>query len=110
MPRSHPLSIELAPEAELDIIDILQYTQEYFGERQKDIYKQWLTKAINRIARTPEFGKAIKISGYCRYHISWAGNRGRHYIYYRVVDDSLEIARILHDSRNYLIHFPFDDD
>jgi toxin ParE1/3/4 len=109
VPHSPPLPVELSPEAELDFIDILIYTERTFGDQQKDIYADWIDTALSRIASNPEFGKPIAKPEYFRYHISWAGNRGSHYVYYRITDDALKVARILHQSRDYMRLYPFNE-
>ena len=108
MQRSHPLPVELTPEAELDLLEILLYTTERFGVQQKGIYQQWLKQAIDHIALNPDFGRATSIPGYLRYHISWKVSRGSHYIYYRVSGETLQIIRILHQSREYTGQYPFN--
>lgn len=110
MLRSHPLPVDLALEAELDLIDIFVFTEERFGFQQKDIYADWIDAAIARIALNPEFGQPTTKPPYRRYHVSWANNRGSHYLYYRVVEDqTLVIARILHDKRDYARAYPFNE-
>lgn len=110
MPRSHPLQFDLAIEAELDFIDILIFTEEKFGFAQKEIYADWINAAITRISLNPEFGKKTSKPDYFRYHISWAGNRGSHYLYYCVIDDDrLAIARILHERMDYTRVYPFSE-
>ncbi len=90
MPRSHPLHIDFALEAELDFIDILIFTEETFGFPQKEIYADWINTAIARISMNPEFGKKTSKPDYFRYHISWVGNRGSHYLYYCVMGSGRE--------------------
>jgi toxin ParE1/3/4 len=107
VPLSHPLPIELAREAELDFIDILIYTEQTFGVEQRDTYALWLDTALNRLAINPNFGKTTSKPEILRYHMSWAGNRGSHYIYYQVTDDHLNVVRILHQSRDYSKIYPF---
>lgn len=110
MPRSHPLQVSLSLEAELDLIDIFIFTERTFGFEQKEIYADWIDTAIARIALNPEFGRETTKPPYLRYHVSWANNRGSHYLYYRVMDDyTLAIARVLHDKRDYTRVYPFEE-
>ncbi|NJP12479.1 MAG: type II toxin-antitoxin system RelE/ParE family toxin [Leptolyngbyaceae cyanobacterium RU_5_1] len=109
MPHSRPLPIELSPEAQLDFIEILQFTEERFGFEQRDIYADWIDAALQRLAQNPALGKETHRSGYYRYHIAAVGKPGRHYLYYRVFSNALQIARIMHDRMDYLRHPPFNE-
>ena len=105
MPPSRRFTLKIRPEAELDVVDILQYTEETWGVLQRDKYADKLVAALEKIAKTLSLGKrrdAIK-PGYLSYHV------GRHYIFYRVTEDTVEVIRLLYDGMQLEGHFPDED-
>lgn len=101
MVLSRPLTIKLHKSARLDIDEILVFTARRFGSKQRTIYKQWLDMAIQRIAHDPDLGKDTDIFPFKRYHISWAGNKGSHCLYYTVNEDTLTIVKVLHQNTDH---------
>jgi toxin ParE1/3/4 len=90
-------SLKLTPQARQDFKNILNYTRKTWGIEQRDRYKKLLDTVLKKLTANPSLGKPreeIK-AGYYSYHI---GNRGRHYIFYQVIEDSVNVIRILHDS------------
>jgi toxin ParE1/3/4 len=89
--------INITPQARSDLKNILKYTQKTWGSEQRVKYKNILYETLNKIAANPGLGKPREelIPGYYSYHI---GSQGRHYIFYRVENDTIEVVRILHDS------------
>ena len=111
MPQSYPLPVDLASEAELDLMDIFYFYEEKLGCQQKEIYAEVIDAAIARIALNPELGQPTTKPPYRRYHVSWANDHGSHYLYYRVVEEqTLVIVRVIHDKRDSASASPFDDD
>jgi toxin ParE1/3/4 len=62
-----------------------------------------LDAALQRIAASPEIGKRRDevLPGYYSYHV---GTRGRHYLFYRLLEDHIEVVRIMHDSMDLERH------
>lgn len=90
-------------QADQDLLQIYLFTYQTWGEEQSIRYTNALKQRMQKLANTPALGKRrdeIR-PGYYSYH------QGRHYIFYRVVDDGIQIIRILHDQRQ--IDRPFFD-
>jgi toxin ParE1/3/4 len=49
--------VVLAPRAGDDLSDILLYTEQHWGKRQRDIYRQSLFKGFRRLADFPDQGR-----------------------------------------------------
>ena len=94
--------INITPQARSDLKNILKYTQKTWGTEQRVRYKKLLDDALTKIAANPALGKPrqeLRL-GYYSYHV------GRHYIFYRVLDDGVEVVRVLHDSMDVGQHLP----
>ena len=95
------LRVVLSPEAETDLEDILFYTQQQHGETQRERYRDRLIEAILRLAEHPHMGTSrpelprdVRV-----FPVE------RHRIFYRVIADTLQIARVLHarmDTKRHL--------
>ncbi|KAM3100654.1 type II toxin-antitoxin system RelE/ParE family toxin [Phormidesmis sp. 146-12] len=86
---------KLTIQAEQDYRDILSFTLDKWGVNQLEKYATLLDKTFDRLAGMPGLGNRrddIR-PGYYRYHM------GRHYIFYRVVQEGIEVVRILDDRR-----------
>ena len=90
------LTIRYTELADTDLFDIYIYTYKTWGESQAQNYTDALKVAINRIAEAPERPGTVNRSSLdpsCRsYRVK------SHLVFYRVVEDSLEILRILHGN------------
>jgi toxin ParE1/3/4 len=93
MPSRRKLS--LAPAAEDDLADILQYTEKRWGSEQADSYQAMLQKVLLELVEFPHLGKA-------RPDLP-AGYRSlladQHLIYYRIEGSAIRVSRILHVRR-----------
>lgn len=89
-------SYKLTIQAEQDYRAILEQTLITWGTAQFEKYAAILDKAFERLATMPRLGtKCNHIrEGYYRYHI------GRHYVFYRIVSEKVEIVRLLDDRRD----------
>jgi len=87
---SHRIAIR--PAARRDLLKIGIDSEVRWGREQTRIYLVAISDVIERIAATPNIGSD-------RSHIS-SGLRksasGVHHIYYRVVDDTVVIVRVMH--------------
>ena len=103
----------LSVAAERDIVSILTWTHEHFGEQARLRYEAMLVQAMIDVAENPHRpGSAARdeIAGLARtYHIWHSRNRidkapgrahpPRHFLIYRVNDKKqIEIGRVLHES------------
>lgn len=111
----------LARSAQADIVDLLAWTQETFGEVARLRYERLLVTAfrdvaaeperISSIAR-PELGEGVR-SYHLRHSREWARTgygiviRPRHLVLYRVARaDLIGIGRVLHDAMEIERHLP----
>lgn len=81
----------LSEAAKEDLIAIAQYGDEHFGVEQSDRYRERLKQRFAALAENPFLYPAVD-------HIQQGYRRsvcGVHSIYYRIVDDGVEIMRIL---------------
>ena len=88
--------------AERDLAEILRYTIQTWGMEQGVAYLQLLTAAKNQIVNNPVLpGSKTRddLANGCR-----AFRVAKHLIFYRVSEDSVEIARILHESMDFSRH------
>ena len=87
--------IRLSQDAEDDLIDILAYSIANWGEARANAYKASLFKVFRELADFPALGRRRDEFG--------PGTRslvsGRHVIVYRVTDDEIIVARIVHVRR-----------
>lgn len=92
----------LSPNAARSLADIDRYTEDQFGPQQADRYLEGLLSRINDLADHPLHGKSRMDLGpdlYCCF-------KGSHTIYYRFVDDTLQVIDILHQSMEPQRHLP----
>lgn len=111
----------LSVAAERDIVSILTWTHEHFGEQARLRYEALLVQAVIDIAENPRCSGSEardEIAGLVRtYHIWHSRNRidkvpgrvhrPRHFLIYRVNDrQQIEIGRVLHESVDLPNHLP----
>ena len=103
--------VRLTHQAELDVLDITQWTAEQFGELQADQYLETISLALEALANGPEtpgvknrneLGPDI-----CTLHIARHGRKASHFVVFRVSEAQvLDILRILHDRMELSRHIP----
>ena len=89
-------SIFLSPRAIRDFSDILLYTAQVWGERQVAEYKNSIDKAIKLISDYPYIGKKVPRVG--KELLVFPASE--HIIVYRVKNNTIHVARILHKRMN----------
>lgn len=101
-PMSAPRkAVVLSPRAEADVNNIVLYTWQQWGESQRDRYEASLDRAIASLADFPESGAHCpRFFPGCR-----ARRAGSHVLYYRNLDDVIEVVRILHERADPTRHF-----
>lgn len=96
------MNFVLTSAAKQDIENLIYYTVETWGYNQATKYEQLLLDAIERITSNPDSPRFKKTDyvrpGLRRHHV------GRHYIYFNVDEDTVNILRILRDSQNQEAH------
>ena len=114
--------IRLALAASQDVRKILKWTEEKFGKRAQERYRELLLQALRDIEADPERPGSkewpdILAIGIRTYHLLSRRNRTngqavkepRHFILYRRrKEGGIEVGRILHDGRDLQLHLPKD--
>lgn len=87
-----PLPLKLSPRARQDLIDILRYTGETWGQSQLLVYRDKMNDALTAIAQNPKLGhdRLDLPSSHLAFLV------GSHIIIYRIIGDSIGIVRVLH--------------
>jgi toxin ParE1/3/4 len=103
--------LRLSNRAVQDIEEILRFTLTHFGEYKYTAYAQLIADALSEIAADPNGPRSKRRPeihpDVLTIHLSRRGNRARHFILYRVVNDKyIEVARLLHDSMEVRRHLP----
>ena len=90
----------LTPAARADLEEIWQYTASTWSTEQAETYSNLIIDAFDLLAADPERGRdAGHIRTGYRY---WTV--GRHFLFYRDVNGTPEIVRILHQQRDHRRH------
>jgi len=86
--------------AENDLREIIEYTLNEWGIEQVFTYRDQLESRLAMLAKFPEIGRAnINLPSHIYYVIE-----GQHYVFYRIVDDGIEILRLLHGRMDIFQH------
>lgn len=101
--------IILGGDAARDFAAILDWTARTFGARQAQAYRDTLKAAIRALETGPDAPGSKRrdeiMPGLRTLHVARAGRRGRHFLMYRIVDETgIEIVRILHDAMDLTRH------
>lgn len=112
---SHTLVLSGA--AQQDIAQILEWTQEAFGDAGRTRYENLISTALIDLRTDPtragvrqrsDIGKSI-----CTYHLASSRKRAstsrhvakpRHLVLFRVRKNVIEVARLLHDAMDFVQH------
>jgi toxin ParE1/3/4 len=119
MPKRPPVRVRLSPEAEADLLDILQWSEERFGPGAAARYAELVIQALRDLeadAGRPGARQRDELPPEVySYHLAGsrdrvAGDRvrtPRHFILFQLRNDAvLDVLRILHDSRDLARHIP----
>ncbi|MBI5084593.1 MAG: type II toxin-antitoxin system RelE/ParE family toxin [Acidobacteria bacterium] len=113
----------LSPEAEQDIRDVLKRSRERLGVSAEVRYRGLLKQGLRDLAADPERPGSAERSelgrGVRSYHLWFSRERARaggetvrgprHFLIYRVRNAAtLDVIRVLHDSRELRLHVPGD--
>lgn len=100
MSSRKPRPLKLSPRARQDFIDILSYTGETWGERQLLIYRDKINEALQALSGNPELGHSRDdLPPTHRAYLV-----GSHVIVFRIIADSIGVARILHQRMSLAKH------
>jgi plasmid stabilization system protein ParE len=92
-------TVVILPRANAQIIDVLEFTLEQFGEAKYLEYRELISLALTTLEATPTAGKPrpeIHPDAWT-YHIARPGRKARHLFLYRIRAVA-EIARFLYDA------------
>lgn len=92
-------TVVILPRANAEIIDVLDFTREQFGEAKYLEYRELISLALATLEATPTAGKyrpEIHPDAWT-YHIGRSGRKARHLFLYRIREVA-EIARFLYDA------------
>jgi toxin ParE1/3/4 len=90
-------TLRLSRQAEADLESILQYSHEAYGERQRQIYADFLHAALETITDNPGLGhRRPDLSERHR-----AFNVAQHVVVYTVSGGTVNVARILHGRMDF---------
>ncbi len=103
--------VVLTPRAERDFAEILRWTAATFGAAQALAYQDLILEAVTALKDGPAPTGARRrddiVAGTWTLRIGRGRNRGRHFLVYRQgAAQTIEIARILHDSMDVVRHLP----
>jgi len=116
--RSRRWRVRLTDAAEIDIRQIVRWTEQRFGAAQSTAYGDTLAAALKSLAVGPGCPGARQRDdirpGYFTLHVSRHGRRGRHFLLCRIVGDPAEhmlaVLRVLHDAMDLARHLPPESD
>ncbi len=91
-----------SPRALHDLNGIWTYTARRWGADQAERYIRLIAEAVELIAETPALGRNCDHvrEGYGKYPV------GSHVLFYRAIDDSAGVVRILHQRMDFDRHLP----
>lgn len=97
-----------SPRAKRDIIEVLKYTRDRWGNDQARAYRDLIREALRASSADPKRGKARGTRpGILSYHIKQPGRDARHIIFYRVsAVGQVDLVRFLHVSMDFDQHLP----
>ena len=116
-PPLEPFTLKLSAPAQDDLIQILAWTQQAFGDAGRVRYENLIGAALMDLRKDPgrvgvkslpEIGKGV-----CTYHLASSRKRvgsseqvaqPRHFVLFRVSGQVIEVARLLHDAMDFTRH------
>ena len=108
----------LSPEAEADFIDILAWSRQEFGAVAASRYVELILQALTDLEANPVRPGAKQRPelppGVMTYHLAGSRDRvagqpvrsPRHFVLYRIREQTLDVLRFLHDARDLARHLP----
>ncbi|MDR3489815.1 MAG: type II toxin-antitoxin system RelE/ParE family toxin [Bradyrhizobium sp.] len=90
----------LKPRAQRDIEEIWDYSAATWDADQAELYIRQIQRALQLLAVDPRLGRACEDlrAGYRKFP------SGSHLIFYRLLDDSIEVVRVLHERMDFDQH------
>ena len=101
-------TLRLSAQADQDIMEILAWTTEHFGESQAETYAATITSALEYLTQEPAVLGVKKrediAPGILTLHVARSGRKGRHIIIFRTASPFVDVLRILHDNMDMAAH------
>lgn len=98
-----PYTVLFSSEAKSDIQQVVGWTEENFGIKQRVQYRRIITTAVRVLAKSPtkppcrlrqDIGNGVYYL-----HIARTGKKARHFFLYRILPDKhIRVLRLLHDA------------
>ena len=116
-PPHEPFTLKLSAPAQDDLIRILAWTQQAFGDVGRVRYESLIGTALidlrkdpgrTGVRQRPDIGKGVRT-----YHLASSRKRvgsseqvakPRHFVLFRVSGQVIEVARLLHDAMDFTRH------
>lgn len=96
----------LTSAAKSDLIGIWNFTEDEWGTAQADFYLLGLEECVELLAVSPQVGrKRDEILQGCR-----SFEHQSHVVFYRIVEDAIDVLRILHRRMDVVRRFSGDPD
>ncbi|MCG2429920.1 type II toxin-antitoxin system RelE/ParE family toxin [Aequorivita xiaoshiensis] len=95
------LSYQLSETADLDLVEIYEYSLIEFGFEQAEEYLDGFHHLFNQLTNFPNEGVLRKDIGLNILSIPY----GSHLVFYSIAKNSISIIRVLHHSQNTLYYF-----
>ncbi len=99
--KQHSLSYVLTEAADLDIVEIYEYSFTVFGFSQAEEYLEGLHHLFIQLTQYPNEGLQREDLGGNIYSIPF----GSHLVFYIILENTITIVRVLHQSQNALDYF-----
>jgi toxin ParE1/3/4 len=108
--RGRRWRVRISDAARDDLGEIMRWTTENFGAEQARRYKSVILATADELSGGPEpLGHRV-VGGLRALYVARRGRRGRHFLLYRVLDETtIEVSRILHDQMDLQRHVPSSD-
>ena len=92
--------VRLSREARADLRNIDDYTYQRWGRSQADKYLEMIEKGCDLLAMHPTLGSVQEgfFPGLRKFPV------GKHYIFYRVAGNGIEVIRVLHQAMDVSRH------
>lgn len=91
------MKVVISPKAEEDLVDILVYSLENFGEQKALEYAGSLKEFFQSLSQNPEIGRKLDYLG-LNYRVFFYSGQAVFYNF----EENLEIIRVIHESKNYI--------
>jgi toxin ParE1/3/4 len=88
-------NIEISANARADLVSILIWSENTWGEDQQQRYERELLAAMQRAGAFPESGRRIQFAG-TEYRKLRAGH---HVLFYEITEGAVRILRVLHERQ-----------